>query len=90
MTSEPGRVTGGFVLVVAAIAAVAGILFGFDTGVISGAILFINEEFSLTSVTTEVAVSSVLMGAILGGALFGGGLSPIGWGGAAPPSWPHR
>ncbi|SCL76549.1 Galactose transporter [Methanoculleus chikugoensis] len=73
MTSEPGRVT-GFVLVVAAIAAVAGILFGFDTGVISGAILFINEEFSLTSVTTEVAVSSVLMGAILG-ALFGGPLS---------------
>lgn len=73
MAPEPDRVT-GFVLVVAAVAAVAGILFGFDTGVISGAILFINEEFALTSVTTEVAVSSVLMGAILG-ALFGGALS---------------
>lgn len=73
MASEPGHVT-GFVLVVAVIAAIAGILFGFDTGVISGAILFINEEFSLTSVTTEVAVSSVLMGAILG-ALFGGPFS---------------
>ncbi|WP_286879167.1 sugar porter family MFS transporter [Methanoculleus sp. UBA413] len=73
MTSERGKVT-GFVLVVAAIAAIAGILFGFDTGVISGAILFINEEFSLTSVMTEVAVSSVLVGAIIG-ALFGGPLS---------------
>ncbi len=73
MASKTDRVT-GFVLVVAAVAAVAGILFGFDTGVISGAILFINEDFDLTSVTTEVAVSSVLMGAILG-ALFGGPLS---------------
>ncbi|MCM2466243.1 sugar porter family MFS transporter [Methanoculleus oceani] len=73
MAPEPDRIT-GLVLVVAAIAAVAGILFGFDTGVISGAILFINEEFSLTSVTTEVAVSAVLMGAIIG-ALFGGPLS---------------
>lgn len=73
MAPEPDRIT-GFVLVVAAVAAVAGILFGFDTGVISGAILFINEEFSLTSVMTEVAVSAVLMGAIIG-ALFGGPLS---------------
>jgi len=73
MAPEPDRIT-GFVLVVAAVAAVAGILFGFDTGVISGAILFINQEFSLTSVMTEVAVSAVLMGAIIG-ALFGGPLS---------------
>ncbi|KLK88072.1 major facilitator transporter [Methanoculleus sediminis] len=73
MAPEPGRIT-GFVLVVAAVAAVAGVLFGFDTGVISGAILFINEEFSLTSVMSEVAVSSVLMGAIVG-ALFGGPFS---------------
>ena len=73
MAPDSDRIT-GIVLVVAAIAAVAGILFGFDTGVISGAILFINEEFNLTSVTTEVAVSAVLMGAIIG-ALFGGPLS---------------
>lgn len=73
MAPESERLT-GIVLVVAVIAAVAGILFGFDTGVISGAILFINAEFSLTSVTTEVAVSAVLMGAIIG-ALFGGPLS---------------
>lgn len=73
MAPESDRIT-GIVLVVAVIAAVSGILFGFDTGVISGAILFINEEFNLTSVTTEVAVSAVLMGAIIG-ALFGGPLS---------------
>jgi len=73
MASEHDRIT-GFVLVVAAIAAIAGILFGFDTGVISGAILFINEEWNLTHVMTEVAVSSVLVGAIVG-AFFGGPLA---------------
>jgi hypothetical protein len=33
-----------FVLLVAATAALAGLLFGFDTGVISAAILFIKEN----------------------------------------------
>jgi MFS transporter, SP family, galactose:H+ symporter len=48
------------------IAALGGLLFGYDTGVISGALLYLNESFHLTSLTKEVAVSSVLVGAILG------------------------
>jgi hypothetical protein len=47
----------------AATAALAGLLFGFDTGVISGAILFIKGEFGLTSFTEELLVSAALLGA---------------------------
>lgn len=55
--------------VIAAIAAVAGILFGFDTGVISGAILFIKTQFALSDSLVGMAVGSVLVGALLGAAL---------------------
>lgn len=48
------------------IAALGGLLFGYDTGVISGALLYLDASFHLTSFTKEVAVSAVLVGAILG------------------------
>ena len=60
-----------FVILVASIAAVAGILFGFDTGVISGAILYIQREFQLSATLEGVVVSSVLIGALIGAALGG-------------------
>lgn len=63
-----------YVVVVAAIAALAGLLFGYDTGVISGAILFIKKQFALSSTVEEVVVSAVLLGAI-GGAGISGFLS---------------
>ncbi|MDW5561875.1 MAG: sugar porter family MFS transporter [Methanomassiliicoccus sp.] len=56
------------VFVAAAVAAVGGILFGYDTGVISGAILFIVKDFDLSSSQESVAVSIVLVGAIIGAA----------------------
>ncbi|WP_332449797.1 sugar porter family MFS transporter [Methanoculleus sp.] len=59
------------VYIAAAVAAIGGVLFGYDTGVISGAILFITGEFNLSPVFEEVATSSVLVGAILG-AISGG------------------
>lgn len=64
------------VLLFASIAALAGILFGFDTGVISGAILFINDEFHLTPLSNGVVTSSVLLGAFIG-SLFSGRLTDI-------------
>ena len=63
-----------FVWAAAAIAALGGMLFGYDTGVISGAILFIRQDFALSSTQVEVVVSCVLLGALLG-AMGGGALA---------------
>jgi len=60
-----------FVVVAVGVAALGGLLFGYDTGVISGAILFIQKQFSLSSTLEEVVVSAVLAGAVIGAA--GGG-----------------
>jgi SP family galactose:H+ symporter-like MFS transporter len=63
-----------FVYVAVGIAAVGGLLFGYDTGVISGAILFITKQFSLSATMEEIVVSAVLVGAVLG-AVMGGALT---------------
>ncbi|MGY1438523.1 sugar porter family MFS transporter [Streptomyces reniochalinae] len=46
--------------------AVGGFLFGFDTGVVSGALLFMREEFGLDSVQQSSVVSVLLIGAMIG------------------------
>ena len=60
-----------FVYIAALISALGGLLFGYDTGVISGAILFIKEQFVLSPGIEELVVSAVLIGALIGAA-FGG------------------
>lgn len=47
-------------------AAFAGILFGIDVGVISGALKFVSQTFSLNIFQQGVVVSSLLVGAVLG------------------------
>lgn len=61
----------GYALMIAIAAALGGLLFGYDTSVISGAILFVRQQFQLTSVETELAVSIVLAGAAIGAAFAG-------------------
>ena len=63
-----------FVYVAVGIAALGGLLFGYDTGVISGAILFVQGEFALSPTMEEFVVSAVLVGAVLG-ATAGGALT---------------
>lgn len=60
-----------FVYAAVAIAALGGLLFGYDTGVISGALLFLSDEFHLSSTMEEIVVSAVLVGAVLGAAAGG-------------------
>src|SRR3954466_13830459 len=62
------------VLVIAIIAATGGLLFGFDTGVISGALPFLKEYWKLNDKTVEWITTTVLIGAIIG-AVFSGKLS---------------
>ena len=57
--------------ITAAFSALGGLLFGYDTGVISGAILFIEQEFSLSSIYIGIVVSAVLIGAVIGAAIGG-------------------
>ena len=63
-----------FVYLATAISALGGMLFGYDIGVISGAILFIKKEFSLSPGMEEIVVSSVLLGSLIG-AVAGGVLA---------------
>lgn len=60
-----------FVYVVAAVAALGGLLFGYDTGVISGALPYIGQDFQLTPFTEGLVVSSLLIGAMIGAGLAG-------------------
>ena len=54
------------VIGIAAIASTGGLLFGFDTGVISGALPFLRESWDLTSNQQEIITTAVLVGAVLG------------------------
>ena len=63
-----------FVYLATAVSALGGMLFGYDIGVISGAILFIKKAFSLSAGLEEIVVSAVLLGSLVG-AVVGGVLA---------------
>jgi len=55
-------------LLVCTLAALAGLMFGLDIGVISGAVQFIQAEFKIPDSTIEWIVSAMMFGAALGAA----------------------
>jgi len=67
-SSASGRAT---VVLTAMVAALGGLLFGFDTSVISGAMLFLRTDFHLSDAQLEFAVGIALAGALMGSASAG-------------------
>jgi sugar porter (SP) family MFS transporter len=60
------------VAISAAITALGGLLFGYDTGVVSGALLFLKKDFGgLSSFQQELVTSLLLVGAVAGAATAG-------------------
>ena len=53
-------------MLVAASTAIAGLLFGYDTAVINGALVYLKADFQLTSVTTELTAAVLLWGCAVG------------------------
>jgi MFS transporter, SP family, galactose:H+ symporter len=60
-----------FMYFIAIVAALGGMLFGYDTGVIAGALIFINKTFLPAVWQQELVVSMVVAGAFLGALLSG-------------------
>lgn len=69
-------VTPAFVYVLAAFSALGGFLFGYDTGVISGAMLLLKRELDLSAMWQELLISSTVAAAALS-ALLGGFLNGL-------------
>lgn len=55
-----------FLYVITGVTAIAGFLYGYDTGIISGALLPITSEFHLGHRMQEIVASSILVGAVIG------------------------
>lgn len=64
----------GFVWLVSIFSSISGLLFGLDVGIISGALLFMEDTFHMTPVQSAAVVSIVLVGSFFG-SLTGGWLS---------------
>lgn len=61
----------GFILRISSIAALGGLLYGYDMGIIAAAAIFVKRSFALTTLAEELVVSVVLLGAMTG-AIVGG------------------
>src|SRR3954452_17850322 len=74
MTTTPksGISSGRFLTKLTVIATLGGLLFGYDTGVISGALLYMKDDLHLSSFAEATVVSSLLFPGAAFGALFGG------------------
>ena len=72
--SDPPRVDRGFILRISSIAALGGVLYGYDMGIIAAAAIFVKRTFALSTLMEELVVSIVLIGA-MAGAIVGGAVA---------------
>jgi sugar porter (SP) family MFS transporter len=68
------QVNHGFIARISCIAALGGVLYGYDMGIIAAAVIFVKHTFALSTFMEELVVSIVLIGAMLG-ALVGGAVA---------------
>lgn len=69
MTIEKGNIS--FLVLACFVASLGGVLFGFDTAVISGTFSFVEQHFTLDKIEVGWFASSALVGAIAGAAIAG-------------------
>src|SRR5438270_11192125 len=69
--SEARQEGNPFLFLLATIAAIGGFLFGYDTGVISGALLFIKGDLHASTFEQEAIVGALLIGAMIGAIVSG-------------------
>ncbi|MET7289940.1 sugar porter family MFS transporter [Streptomyces sp. NPDC005573] len=65
---QPAPVKGlnGRMLMAAVVSAISGLLYGYDTGIISGALLQISKEFHVGNTMKETIAAGILLGAVIG------------------------
>jgi len=63
--SAPGARLTGVVWMAAAVSAISALLYGYDTGIISGALLQIRRQFHTSSEMEQVIAASILLGAVI-------------------------
>jgi len=68
------HVNRGFILRISSIAALGGVLYGYDMGIIAAAAVFVKGSFALSTIAEELVVSVVLIGA-MAGAIAGGAIA---------------
>jgi MFS family permease len=68
------QVNHSFLARISFIAALGGVLYGYDMGIIAAAIIFVRHSFALSTLMEELVVSIVLVGA-MAGAMVGGAVA---------------
>ena len=70
--NEPSHINTGYLALICLVASLGGLLFGFDTAVISGTVGMVEVQFGLSKLEVGWFTSSALIGCILGAIVAGG------------------